>query len=209
MKNLSTYGYLTLLTAFLLVSTYAYSQKTDPSKWEKATADKWVKSRVYAPGLKPVVDPSVNSREFARQYALNKAEWDKAFEFLMRPDLASLAPGKYPIVGDDVFATISDDPLKELPQSNFEDHHNYIDLHYVIDGAEKIGYAPFSSMTSVVTPFDDAKDIGYYQFNSGTYYTATPSNFFLFFPADAHRPHLKLDGYTKAKKLVIKIKVVK
>lgn len=207
MKNLSAYSYLTLLTAFLLISTYAYSQTTDPAKWDKATADTWVKSHLYAPKLKQFLDPSVNSQEFAKQYALNKTEWDKAFEFLMRPDLASLPSGRYPIVGDDVYALISDDPLKELSQSNFEDHHNYVDLHYVIEGAEKIGYAPFTSMTSVVTPFDNSKDIGYYQFSGGDYSTATPANFFLFFPADAHRPHLKLDGYTKAKKVVIKIRV--
>lgn len=207
MKNLSTYSYLTLLTAFLLLSTYAYSQKTDPAKWDKATADKWVASRVYAPNLKPVLDSSVNSVEFAKQYAANKGEWDKAFNWLARTDLASLAPGRYPIAGDDVYAMVSDDPLKEMAQSNFEDHHNYIDLHYVIEGQEKVGAAPFKSMTSVVTPFDEAKDIGYYQFAGGNYYTATPSNFFLFFPADAHRPHLKVDGYTKAKKVVIKIKV--
>src|ERR1700744_700021 len=209
MKNLSTYSYLTLLTAFLLISTYAYSQKTDPIKWDKVTADKWVKSHAYAPNLKPLPDASANSLEFAKQYALNKAQWDKAFEFLMCPDLVSLAPGKYPIVGDDVFATVSDDPLKEMSQSNWEDHHNYIDLHYVIEGEEKIGGTPFTNMASVVTPFDDTKDIGYYKFEGGNYYTATPSNFFLFFPTDAHRPHLKLDGYTKAKKVVIKIKVIK
>jgi len=202
MKNLSTYSYLTLLTALLLISSYAYSQQND-----KATADKWVKSRVYAPNLKPVVDPSVNSVEFAKQYAANKAEWDKAFEFLARPDLATLAPGRYPIVGTDVYALVTDDPLKEMSQSNWEDHHDYIDLHYVIEGQEKVGTTPFTSTMAVVTPFNDKSDIGYYQFDGGNYYTATPANYFLFFPADAHRPHLKLDGYTKAKKVVIKIKV--
>ncbi len=119
MKNLSAYSSLAILTAFLMVSTYAFSQKTDPAKWDKKTADKWVKDHEWAGGLKPKVDPSVNSREFAKQYYANKAGWDKAFVFLQRTDLATLAPGKYPIDGDDVYATVSDDPLKEMAQSNW------------------------------------------------------------------------------------------
>ncbi len=210
MKNLSAYAGLTMITVFLMMGSSAFSQKTDPANWNKKAADKWVKSKVWAPALKPDIDPSVNSMEFAKQYYANKAGWDKAFEFLQRPDLATLPPGKYPLDGDNVYATVSDDPLKELSQSNWEDHHNYIDLHYVIDGKEKIGATLFTNVKdNVVTPFDETKDIGYYKYDSGNYYTATPNNFFLFFPAEAHRPHLKLDSYDKAKKVVIKIKVVK
>jgi len=211
MKNLCTYSSVAILTMFLMVSSYAFSQKTDPAKWDKKTADKWVKSKEWANGFKPTVDPSVNSQEFAKQYYANKAGWDKAFEFLKRTDLATLAPGKYPIDGDNIYATVSDDPLKEMAQSNWEDHHDYIDLHYVIAGKEKVGGTAFTNVqNNIVTPFDATKDIGFYKYDNGAYYTATPDNFFLFFPTEAHRPHLKIDGYDgKAKKVVIKIKVVK
>jgi len=210
MKNLSTYNSLAILVAFLFISSVALSQKTNPAKWDKATADKWVKSRAWAPGLKIKLDPSVNSLEFAKQYYANKAEWDKAFEYLEKTDLKSLAVGKYPIVGDDVFAAVSDDPLKDYSQSNWEDHHNYIDLHYVIEGKEKIAGVPFTMVQETVTPYDETKDIGFFKYDKGEYHIATPENFFLYFPTEAHRPHLKVDGYDgKAKKVVIKIKYVK
>jgi YhcH/YjgK/YiaL family protein len=209
MKRLSAYSSLTLVTAFVLVSTAALSQKNDPKNWDKKTADKWVKSNAWAPDLKRKLDPSVNSVEFAKQYYANKAGWDKAFAFLSSTDLVNLKPGRYPIDGDNAYALVSDDPLKEPAQSNWEDHHNYIDLHYVITGKEKIGATPFTNITEVVTPFDETKDIGFYKYDTGDYYIATPENYFLYFPADAHRPHLKLDGYDKAKKVVVKIKVVK
>ncbi len=210
MKNLSTYSSMAILTAFLFISTAALSQITDPANWSKKTADKWVKSKEWAPDLKQNIDPSVNSREFAKQYFANKAGWDKAFKFLQRKDLAGLKPGKYPIDGDNVYAAVSDDPLKDMSQSNWEDHHNYIDLHYVIEGKEKIGGTPFTNIKEVVTPYDETKDIGFYKYDGGDYHVATPQNFFLYFPAEAHRPHLKVDGYDgKAKKVVIKIRVVK
>src|ERR1700749_4929676 len=117
MKNLSAYSSLAVLTVFLMVSSIAYSQKNDPAKWDKKTADKWVKNQEWAPNLKPKVDPSVNSQEFAKQYYANKAGWDKAFEFLQKPDLGTLAVGKHPLDGDNVYATISDDSLKEMSAS--------------------------------------------------------------------------------------------
>jgi YhcH/YjgK/YiaL family protein len=210
MKNLSSYSSLAVLTAFLLISSYAFSQRNGPSKWDKKTADKWVKSKVWAPGLKPKLDASVNSIEFAKQYFANKAQWDKAFEFLETQDLANLKPGKYPIDGDNVFAAVSDDPLKDFSQSNWEDHHDYIDLHYVIEGKEKIAGIPFTSVQATVTPYDATKDIGFYKYDGGDYKIATPQNFFLYFPTEAHRPHLKVDGYDgRAKKVVIKIRYVK
>jgi YhcH/YjgK/YiaL family protein len=210
MKNLSTYHSLAILTAFLLISTLAYAQKNNPANWDKKQADKWVKSKEWAPGLKIKLDASVNSLEFAKQYYANKAEWDKAFEYLQNTDLKSLKPGKYPIVGDDVFAAVSDDPLKDFSQSNWEDHHNYIDLHYVIEGKEKIAGIPFTQVQATVTPYDETKDIGFYKYDGAEYLTATPENFFLYFPTEAHRPHLKVDGYDgKAKKVVIKIKYIK
>ena len=210
MKNLSTYSSLAVLTAFLFISTIAFSQKNDPSHWTKKQADKWVKSKEWAPGLKIKLHPSVNSLEFAKQYFANKAEWDKAFEYLEKTDLANLKPGKYPIVGDDVFAAVSDDPLKDYSQSNWEDHQNYIDLHYVIEGKEKIAGVPFTQVQETITPYDATKDIGFYKYDKGEYFIATPQNFFLYFPTEAHRPHLKVDGYDgKAKKVVIKIKYVK
>jgi biofilm protein TabA len=39
----------------------------------------------------------------------------------------------------------------------------------------------------------------------GKYYTAEQGKFFLFFPNNAHRPTIKIDGYDTVKKIVIKI----
>jgi beta-galactosidase beta subunit len=46
-------------------------------------------------------------------------------------------------------------------------HRNYIDLHYVIKGKEKIGVAPVTS-AMVTKPYDATKDITNYTAN-GTY----------------------------------------
>jgi hypothetical protein len=83
------------------------------------------------------------------------------------------------------------------------------------DGKEKIAGVPFTSAieTAVVTPFNDRGDIGYYKneaFDASKYLVATPENFFVYFPGEAHRPHLKVDPAVaeRMKKVVIKVKTV-
>lgn len=192
---------LTLLTAIILFSKITYAQEAFTAK----TAHKWVKTASWKNGLKLNLHPSTNELEFAKQYQANKAVWDKAFTFLREQDLEKLAPGKYPIDGDNAYASITEAPSKEFEQSGWESHKNYIDLQYVIRGEEKIGVMPIESAT-VTSPYDATKDGAKYS-GEGKYYIATPKEFFLFFPADVHRPNIKVDGHDIVKKLVIKIKV--
>ncbi|HEY0246331.1 MAG TPA: YhcH/YjgK/YiaL family protein [Mucilaginibacter sp.] len=212
MKKRSAYSSLWILTALLFVSSIALSQTT-PTKWTKKEADKWVKSKVWAPNLKPDADASVNSVEFATQYAANKEGWDKAFAFLASPDLPNLKPGRVNIDGvdgDNVYALVMNDVPKDIDKTNYEVHKKYVDLHYVVEGKEKINYTLFTNIKNVVTPFDDAKDIGYYTYDKEDYnLTATPDKFFLFFPAQAHRAHMKVNGETdKIKKVVVKVRYI-
>lgn len=173
---------------------------------DKKAAEQWVKSKVWCKGMPIDVHPSVNAVEFYKQYNANKAVWDKAFAFMKNQDLKNLSPGKYPIDGKDAYASITNDPSKKLEDAKWESHQKYIDLQYVISGEEKIGVAPVVTST-VINPYNPAKDAANYTAD-GTYYIATPSQFFLFFPSDAHRPNIKVDGYDIVKKLVIKIKVI-
>lgn len=152
------------------------------------------------------IHPSTDKVAFAMQYHKNEKVWDEAFKFLSRPDLDTLSPGKYPIDGDKVYASISVGPNKEFDKTRFESHRKYIDLQYVIKGKEKIGVASVAKAT-VTVPYSEPNDIAHYT-AEGKYYIAAPGTFFLFFPVNAHRPNIKVDGYDTVRKLVIKIKVV-
>lgn len=184
----------------LFTSTLTSAQSNKSNK----EATKWVKSKVWADGLKINVYPDVDAAEFKKQYEANKTTWDKVFKFLAdSAKLATLAPGKYPIDGKNAYASITYAPSKTFEASKWESHRKYIDLQYVISGEEKIGEVPVSKAT-VTEPYNEAKDAAHYS-SDGTYYIATPKEFYLFFPADAHRPSIKVDGFDNVKKLVIKI----
>jgi len=202
MKNLSLSKITLLLAAFIGLSSSVLGQDT---AWTKKTAEKWLESNQWKNGLKLKPHASINKVTFAEQYHKNKAEWDKAFAFLRDSDMEKMKPGKYTIDGTDVYATITEGPEKTFEQSAWESHRKYIDLQYVIKGKEKIGVAPLAGAT-VTQAYDEKADIAHYT-SEGQFYIGDPTVFFLFFPADAHRPNIHVDGYDVVKKLVIKIKV--
>jgi YhcH/YjgK/YiaL family protein len=193
---------ITWFLPLLLFCKAIYAQ-TDSSATVKS-ADKWVKSHIWAENLKMQPSPSINNVEFEKQYKANKAMWDKAFQFLGDSKLATLPPGKYTIDGDNVYAMIVLGAPKKLEDAKWESHRKYIDLHYVISGKIKLGVAPVAT-AKVTEPYDESKDIAHYT-AEGKYLIASPKEFFLFFPQDAHRPDIKVDGVDSLKKLVIKIK---
>jgi biofilm protein TabA len=197
--------YASLLAVISLMSLGAYSQHSGAKPMTKEKAVQWVKSGVWKNGLDKKVSSSVDALLFAEQYNKNKAIWDKAFTFLNRKDLDTLSPGMYPIDGKLLYATVGEFVTKDLDSTRWESHRKYIDLQYMIKGKEKIGVAPVSG-AKVTEAYDDAKDIAHYE-TKGNYYVAEPGTFFLFFPANAHRPDLKVKTNDHVKKLVIKISV--
>lgn len=171
--------------------------------WTKQKASKWFNSRKWLNGVKLQPHKTIDQQEFARHYHANKSYWDKAFAYLKQTDLATVKPGRYPIDGENVYASITEAPTRELDSSKFEAHQTYVDLQYVIKGKEQIGVAPLSSLT-VINAYDPSKDIGF-QLGEGKYYDAQPGTFFIFFPKNAHRPSLKVKGHEIVKKLVVKV----
>lgn len=168
-------------------------------------AQQWLKQQPSASALKPMVYKDVNLVEFKKQFFANKATWDKAFEFMQKNDLQNMAPGKYPIDGDQVFASITEMVDKPFENTKWESHKKYIDIQYIIKGKEKIGEASFEN-EKVTSPYNVAHDIANYEIAKGKFYTADPSTFYLFFPSTTHRPNIMVTD-EKVKKLVIKIRV--
>jgi biofilm protein TabA len=205
MHHLLIYKKTALLIAFISLSMVALAQDIAKDLWTDKNAAKWLYKNEWKKGLKLKVYPEVNKVEFAVQYHKNKAAWDKTFAFMRDSDLTKLKPGKYIIDGDKVFATITEAPSKSFEQSTWESHRKYIDLQYIIRGKEKIGVAPVST-AAVTKPYDETKDNANYS-AEGKYYIAEPGTFYLFFPEDAHRPNIKVDGYDIVKKIVIKIQM--
>ena len=138
---------------------------------------------------------SIDKVEFAKQYHAHKLWWDKAFAYLKNTDLASLPTGDHPVVGDDVFARVTEGPLKNIDSSKWEAHKYYADIHLVIVGREKIGMGDLST-AKLVVPYNSTRDISFYEGN-GKYYIAEPGTYFIAFTHQIHHPGLEVDGKEK------------
>jgi YhcH/YjgK/YiaL family protein len=140
----------------------------------------------------------------AQRYGPLNPGIDLAIKFLQRPDLVSLAPGRYDLKGDDVYALVSEYTSSPMSERRWEAHHRYLDLQYVISGSERIGYAPVSRMHA--EPYDEARDILWLS-GTGDYLALLPGLFMLLWPDDAHMPGVADGVSIGVRKVVVKIRV--
>ena len=88
----------------------------------------------------------------------------------------------------------------------YEAHQKYIDVHYIIEGVERIATADVSSL-QIQTPFSEEKDIGFYQGDESGGYLLKAGEFMVCFPSDAHKVAMMDKSPEIVKKIVVKIKV--
>ncbi len=130
----------------------------------------------------------------------------RALEFIENNDMAAMEIGRYNIDGDDLFVLIQGYEPKTIDESRCEAHINYIDVQYVIEGKELMGYAPVERMT-VLEAYDAGKDRLFLEW-TGQLIAYEAGMFAVFFPQDAHMPGVKTTGSTYVKKAVFKVKVL-
>ena len=189
-----------LLTLLLITCTKALSAQSEIIDRDYNNF-KWSES-FQKMGIKP--HKTVNFDKFRKEYGKNKKLWNKVFDFFVENDLIKMETGKYTIDGEKCFALISEYHTKEIQNAKIEAHKQYIDLHYIITGREKIGIVP-SQYLQLKVPYDEEKDVAIYSSPSIEYFPTSQNRFFLFFPGEAHCPGAKLKEVKAVKKIVIKI----
>ena len=179
----------------------------DPANWSSRKVDKWFEKHEWLNGWTVSPDASINRKEFAVSYFKNKERWNKAFAFLKNSDLLKLEIKRYDIDGDNLYAPISEYITKNEEDARYEAHRKYIDIQYVISGAEQISITTLSMKKEVLVPYDVAKDVEFMTVTKADGYEATPGRFFIFFPSDIHRPSVKVGENKQVRKVVVKVRI--
>lgn len=150
----------------------------------------------------------IDSIDNAQKYFTVHPLFKKAFDYINRMDLASVAPGIYPFDGDNIRAIFSGNKGMTAAESTneFECHNQHIDIHYCIKGKERFGWKPRSSCTAPKGEYDPEKDVLLYADEPTTYFELTDGQFVIFFPEDVHAPMIGVNEEI-IKKMVIKVKV--
>jgi YhcH/YjgK/YiaL family protein len=134
---------------------------------------------------------------------------NKAFDYIINTDLINTEPGKYDIDGENIFALINEYQAKPESEGKLEAHRKYIDVQYVIDGEELMGYAPLGNQT-ILEPYKEENDVIFYK-GEKSFTKVEEGMFAIFFPSDVHMPGIKTGNLSKSdskiKKLVIKVRI--
>lgn len=128
----------------------------------------------------------------------------KAFAFLKRDDLATLAPGRYDIEPGRCWANVQDASLVPHGERKLEAHHRFIDIQAPITGPETIGFAEMDAAARAL-PFNDKDDYVLYD-GASEPVTLKPGEFAIFLPFGAHAPCCRANGGPdRIKKVVVKV----
>jgi YhcH/YjgK/YiaL family protein len=138
------------------------------------------------------------------RYASLHPLFQRAFDYIRDTDLHNMAPGRYPIVGDDLFVIVEHAQGKPREHAKLEAHRKYIDIQLVLEGDETMGWKPLSDYLNPVSEHNDAKDIRFFHDAPASWIAVPPDHFCIFFPEDAHAP---LVGSGTIRKVIFKIAV--
>lgn len=193
-----------ILFIMIITATACTDKNSNPEKWTNDEVNSWFEKKNWLSGWNVSPDNSINKKTFANLYHKNPIHWDQTFHFLKSANLKELPLGKQELEGEHLFVIVQEYFGKQKSDTLYESHKKYFDIQYVIEGEEIIGLSTLDKV-SLKEPYNEENDIAFYDFDGGDYLKATPDNFFLFFPEDAHRPSITAGDSILVKKIVVKI----
>src|SRR3989338_4776783 len=140
----------------------------------------------------------------ADRYAALHPLFPRAFDYIRNTDLLSLAPGRYPIIGEQLFVIVEKVQGRTREAAKLECHRKYIDIQLVLEGVDEMGWKALADCTQPVSDYSAEKDIQFFRDDPATWIATPPGAFCIFFPEDAHAP---LVSSGQVRKAIFKIAV--
>ncbi|EFM08768.1 conserved hypothetical protein [Paenibacillus curdlanolyticus YK9] len=132
----------------------------------------------------------------------------KAIDYLAQQDMGTLEEGVYPVWGGELSARVMRYETKLKSEQPAEKHERYLDIHYVIEGEEIIGWKQDDGLNEPTQPYDAVNDFALYGDLQGErMMTLKPGMYMVLFPDDIHRPGLTESAVSKVRKVVMKVHV--
>jgi YhcH/YjgK/YiaL family protein len=128
----------------------------------------------------------------------------RAFDHIHHIDVDSVPVGKQEIDGEKMYVLVQEYNTKPFEQGVWEAHRRYIDLQYVVQGAEGIGYANINHLGQ--GNYDPNKDFLPLH-GAGDLVTLRSGCFMILMPEDAHMPGIAIATPAPVRKIVIKISI--
>jgi biofilm protein TabA len=149
----------------------------------------------------------VDRIENAKLYPELPEKLKKALQALGSTNFAEKENGRYDIDGEKIYYLVQRYTTKPVEQGRLEAHEKYIDIQYLAEGSEIMGYCPLDEL-EVETPYNEQKDIVFYKTPANVSpIVLSPGVFAILYPQDAHAPKCQLKGPSEVLKVVVKVKI--
>lgn len=131
-----------------------------------------------------IIDTLSNADKY---FSLNP-RFAAAFRYLRKPAVKGMDSVRNEIEGDKLFALMSRKIGKQRNEAKLEVHKKYIDIQFVLQGIDSMGWKPTSVCSEVLAPYDEEKDIGFFVDEPSMWCPVHAGVYAIFFPEDAHAP---------------------
>jgi len=147
---------------------------------------------------------SIRNLETDRKY-LGKA-LVRGLEYLAKTDFSKVEAGRYEIEGAAIFALVQEYRPAPKGEKKPEAHRKYVDIQYIAQGTEIIGYGLENPANEVSEDRLAEKDVlNFKTVQNEMDLILTPGMYAIFFPQDVHRPGCHYGEGGNVKKVVLKI----
>ncbi len=130
--------------------------------------------------------------------------FSKLFDYVKSHDLLNAELGRIEIDGDNLFINNVNPTCMARDVQVLELHHDYIDVHILLQGKETIGWKATEDLKEETKPYSKEGDCALFSDTPTTYVDINPGEFVLVYPEDAHAPVI---GEGKIRKLIAKVKL--
>lgn len=131
-----------------------------------------------------IIDALTNFAHYEQLHPLFPQAFEALRQLAVQDDLAE---GGIEIDGERIHAGVSRRNGKPLAEARVETHRRYIDIQYVVEGMDRIGWMTVSDCKQP-KGYSDDKDVEFYSDRPDFWFDLGAGKFAIFFPHDAHAP---------------------
>ena len=134
----------------------------------------------------------------------------EVLKYLRETDFSKMAEGDYKIDDSDVVAKLQRYETRPTEECKAETHTKFVDVQFVAEGEEALGWCPLSPDLEISEEYDPDKDATFYaELIPESCVVLTKRYFAVLYPVDVHRPCGSLDDDepSKVTKVVVKVPV--
>lgn len=147
-----------------------------------------------------IVSNLKNSERIEGLHPLFKA----LFDYVKNHDLLHAYLGRIEIDGERLFINNVNPECVAAEKQVLELHHDYIDVHILLEGAERIGWKALEDLQKETKAYSKEEDCALYSDVPTTYVDLLPGQFAIVYPEDPHAPII---GNGKIRKLIAKVRI--